>query len=149
MLQLNTKGAGQIGGVCWRRRFAASFWNHTIGFGVLTASGLALRGLLPVGAANAPWHANLCPIGVVFVAAGSWVIARIGSGAGWVQEEGGEKRHIRPGDVVLDTWHGATDKNGVSHVAVSNVKGRTASRSPRILDECLFDREHTLRRYLF
>lgn len=58
----------------------ASFWNHIIGFGVLIALGLIAGGLLPVGASAAPWHAYLGgPIGVVFVAAGSWVIARIGA----------------------------------------------------------------------
>lgn len=58
----------------------ASMWNHLIGFVALTALGLVIGGLLPAGAANAPWHAYLGgPIGVVFVAAGSWVIARIGA----------------------------------------------------------------------
>ncbi|MCO5066897.1 MAG: DMT family transporter [Rhizobiaceae bacterium] len=58
----------------------ASFWNHIVGFGVLTALGLIIGGLLPSGAAGAPWVAYLGgPIGVVFVAAGSWLIARIGA----------------------------------------------------------------------
>lgn len=58
----------------------ASFWNHIVGFVALTALGLALGGLIPPGAADAPWHAYLGgPIGVVFVAAGSWLIPRIGA----------------------------------------------------------------------
>jgi len=58
----------------------ASFWNHIVGFVALTALGLALGGLIPRGAADAPWHAYLGgPIGVVFVAAGSWLIPRIGA----------------------------------------------------------------------
>jgi len=58
----------------------ASFWNHLVGFVALTALGLALGGLIPPGAADAPWHAYLGgPIGVVFVAAGSWLIPRIGA----------------------------------------------------------------------
>ena len=58
----------------------ASFWNHLVGFIALTALGLAIGGLLPAGAADAPWHAYIGgPIGVVFVASGSWLIPRIGA----------------------------------------------------------------------
>ncbi|TCM57265.1 transporter family-2 protein [Rhizobium sp. PP-F2F-G48] len=58
----------------------ASFWNHVVGFAFLTALGLALGDLLPEGVGKVPWYDYLGgPIGVVFVAAGSWVIARIGA----------------------------------------------------------------------
>lgn len=58
----------------------ASFWNHAVGFAVLTVLGLFVGGLLPAGAGEAPWYAYLGgPIGVIFVAAGSWAIARIGA----------------------------------------------------------------------
>ncbi|KOF12573.1 membrane protein [Ensifer adhaerens] len=58
----------------------ASFWNHVVGFGALTILGLSIGGLIPAGAADAPWHAYLGgSIGVVFVAAGSWLVARIGA----------------------------------------------------------------------
>ncbi|MFP9138267.1 DMT family transporter [Devosia sp. XGJD_8] len=58
----------------------ASFWNHIIGFAILTLLGPLVGGLVPAGAADAPWHAYVGgPIGVVFVAAGSWLIARIGA----------------------------------------------------------------------
>lgn len=58
----------------------ASFWNHIVGFVVLTLLGLALGGLLPEGAADAPWYAFIGgPIGVVFIASGSWLIPRIGA----------------------------------------------------------------------
>jgi transporter family-2 protein len=58
----------------------ASFWNHLIGFAILTLLGLVIGGLIPAGAADAPWHAYVGgPIGVVFVAAGSWLIPRIGA----------------------------------------------------------------------
>jgi quercetin dioxygenase-like cupin family protein len=45
------------------------------------------------------------------------------SGVGWVQERGGPKREIRPGDVVwtppgVAHWHGATPDNALSHLAV-------------------------------
>ena len=58
----------------------ASFWNHIVGFIVLTLLGLALGGLLPPGAADAPWYAFIGgPIGVIFIASGSWLIPRIGA----------------------------------------------------------------------
>src|SRR5690606_11256716 len=58
----------------------ASFWNHAVGFAVLTILGLIIGGLWPQGALDAPWHAYLGGmIGVVFVASGSWLIARIGA----------------------------------------------------------------------
>ncbi len=45
------------------------------------------------------------------------------SGVGWVQERGGAKREIRPGDVVwtppgVAHWHGATADNAMSHLAI-------------------------------
>ncbi len=58
----------------------ASFWNHLVGLVVLVAAGAALGGLVPPGLGAAPWHAWIGgPIGVLFVAAGSWLIARIGA----------------------------------------------------------------------
>ncbi|TKT74616.1 DMT family transporter [Aquamicrobium sp. LC103] len=58
----------------------ASFWNHLVGFVALTAAGLVAGGLIPPGAFEAPWLAYFGgPIGVVFVAAGSWLIPRIGA----------------------------------------------------------------------
>ena len=58
----------------------ASFFNHLIGFVFLTALGLALGNFLVPGAASTPWWAFFGgPIGVIFVASGSWLIARIGA----------------------------------------------------------------------
>ncbi len=58
----------------------ASFWNHIVGFVVLTIIGLIFGGLIPPGAADAPWLAFVGgPIGVVFIASGSWLIPRIGA----------------------------------------------------------------------
>jgi transporter family-2 protein len=58
----------------------ASFWNHLVGFALLTLIGILFGGLLPGGALEAPLFAYLDgPIGVVFVAAGSWLIPRIGA----------------------------------------------------------------------
>lgn len=58
----------------------ASLWNHVVGFVALTLLGLVIGGLMPTGAADAPWFDYVGgPIGVVFVAAGSWLIPRIGA----------------------------------------------------------------------
>jgi quercetin dioxygenase-like cupin family protein len=57
--------------------------------------------------------------------AGQYLI--VTSGTGWVQEEGGQKREIKPGDVIwtppgVKHWHGATATNAMSHIAISNMK---------------------------
>jgi transporter family-2 protein len=58
----------------------ASFWNHAVGFVFLTALGLVLGNLILPGAGDTPWWAYLGgPVGVIFVASGSWLIARIGA----------------------------------------------------------------------
>jgi quercetin dioxygenase-like cupin family protein len=50
------------------------------------------------------------------------------SGTGWVQEEGGRKREIKPGDVVwtppgVKHWHGAAATTSMAHIAITNVVG--------------------------
>ena len=58
----------------------ASFFNHAVGFVFLTGLGLVLGNLLLPGAGDTPWWAYLGgPVGVIFVASGSWLIARIGA----------------------------------------------------------------------
>lgn len=58
----------------------SSFWNHFVGFVFLTAVGLALGGLIPANIGDMPWWIYTGgAIGVVFVAAGSWLITRIGA----------------------------------------------------------------------
>jgi len=58
----------------------SSFWNHFVGFVFLTAVGLVLGGLIPANIADMPWWIYTGgAIGVVFVAAGSWLITRIGA----------------------------------------------------------------------
>lgn len=57
----------------------ASFWNHIVGFAFLTAVALIFGGLMPNGWPDAPltaWAGGT--IGVLFVASGSWFVARIG-----------------------------------------------------------------------
>jgi len=53
--------------------------------------------------------------------AGQYLI--VTSGVGWVQERGGKKRDVKPGDVIWTPpgvvhWHGATATNAMSHLAV-------------------------------
>lgn len=68
-----------------RGALGASFWNHGVGFLALLALGAALwaaTGERPIGdgIGATPWWAWAGgPIGVLFVAAGSWLIARIGA----------------------------------------------------------------------
>ena len=58
----------------------SSFWNHIVGFVVLTVLGLVIGGLIPANIAEIPWWVfSGGAIGVVFVASGSWLITRIGA----------------------------------------------------------------------
>jgi len=45
------------------------------------------------------------------------------AGTGWIQQEGGEKQEIKPGDVIwippgVKHWHGATATTGMTHLAI-------------------------------
>jgi len=67
--------------------------------------------------ARSAWHTH--PAGQTLI---------VTSGTGWVQEEGGAKREIKPGDVIwappgVKHWHGATATNGMSHIAITNMAG--------------------------
>ncbi|MGH8263038.1 MAG: cupin domain-containing protein [Steroidobacteraceae bacterium] len=57
------------------------------------------------------WHTH--PIGQILI---------VTSGMGWVQEEGGEKREIKPGAVIwtpprVKHRHGAAATDAMSHIA--------------------------------
>jgi len=84
--------------------------------------------------ARSAWHTH--PAGQVLI---------VTSGAGWVQDEGGEKRHIKPGDVVwtppgVKHWHGATDTTRVSHIAVTNVRdAKAVDWMEKVTDEQYLD----------
>jgi len=65
--------------------------------------------------ARTAWHTH--PAGQTLI---------VTSGTGWVQESGGERRQIQPGDVVwippnVKHWHGATTTNRMSHIAITNM----------------------------
>lgn len=58
----------------------ASFWNHVVGFALLTVIGVVFGGLWAGDPWGAPWWAYLGgPIGFVFIAASSWAVLRIGA----------------------------------------------------------------------
>jgi len=84
--------------------------------------------------ARSNWHTH--PAGQVLI---------VTSGTGWVQDEGGEKRLMRPGDVIwappgVKHWHGATATNGVSHIAITNMRdGRNVEWLERVADEVYLD----------
>ena len=64
---------------------------------------------------NTAWHTH--PAGQTLI---------VTSGTGWVQEWGGERRQIQPGDVIsipanVKHWHGGTATNRMSHIAITNV----------------------------
>lgn len=70
--------------------------------------------------ARSHWHTH--PAGQTLV---------VTAGTGWVQEEGGEKVAIRPGDVVwtppgVKHWHGAAAESSMSHIAITPVRDGSA-----------------------
>src|SRR5918994_1932955 len=80
--------------------------------------------------ARSAWHTH---------PAGQYLIAT--SGTGWVQEEGSQKREIKPGDVIWTPpgakhWHGATATNAMSHIAITNmVGGRNVDWMEKVTDD--------------
>jgi quercetin dioxygenase-like cupin family protein len=80
--------------------------------------------------ARSVWHTH---------PAGQYLI--VTSGTGWVQEEGGQKREIKPGDVIwtppgVKHWHGATATNSMSHIAITNMRdGKNVDWMEHVTDE--------------
>jgi quercetin dioxygenase-like cupin family protein len=63
--------------------------------------------------ARSNWHTH--PAGQTLI---------VTSGSGWVQQEGGERIAIKPGDVIstppgVKHWHGATATSSMTHIAVT------------------------------
>ncbi len=63
--------------------------------------------------ARTAWHSH--PLGQTLI---------VTAGAGWVQQEGGEKQEIKIGDVVwtppgVKHWHGATATDRLTHIALT------------------------------
>jgi quercetin dioxygenase-like cupin family protein len=81
-------------------------------------------------AARSAWHTH--PAGQILI---------VTSGTGWIQEEGGQKREIKPGDVIwtppgVKHWHGATATNSMSHMAITNmVDGKNVDWMEQVSDD--------------
>jgi quercetin dioxygenase-like cupin family protein len=80
--------------------------------------------------ARSAWHTH--PAGQILI---------VTSGTGWVQEEGGDKREIKPGDVIwtppgVKHWHGATASSSMSHIAITNMlNGKNVDWLEKVGDE--------------
>jgi quercetin dioxygenase-like cupin family protein len=80
--------------------------------------------------ARSAWHTH--PAGQTLI---------VTSGTGWIQEWGGEKREIKPGDVVwippgVKHWHGATATNAMRHIAIQDfVDGKNVDWLEKVTDE--------------
>jgi quercetin dioxygenase-like cupin family protein len=80
--------------------------------------------------ARSAWHTH--PAGQTLV---------VTEGVGWVQEEGGAKIEIKPGDVIwtppgVKHWHGATANTSVSHIAITlGVNGANVMWLEKVTDE--------------
>ena len=71
--------------------------------------------------ARTAWHAH--PVGQTLI---------VTSGLGWIQAWGEERREIKPGDVIwippnVKHWHGASDTNAMSHIALQEVRNGSAA----------------------
>jgi quercetin dioxygenase-like cupin family protein len=64
--------------------------------------------------ARSAWHTH--PAGQTLI---------VTAGTGWIQQWGGEKLSINPGDVIwtppgVKHWHGATDTSTMTHIAIQD-----------------------------
>lgn len=79
--------------------------------------------------ARTAWHTH--PLGQTLI---------VTAGYGWLQQEGGPKEDIRPGDVVwipagVKHWHGATATTGMTHVAIAeSLDGKTVEWLEHVTD---------------
>jgi quercetin dioxygenase-like cupin family protein len=80
--------------------------------------------------ARSAWHTH--PAGQILI---------VTSGTGWMQDEGGTKREIKPGDVIwtppgVKHWHGATATTSMTHTAITNVKdGKNVEWMEKVSDD--------------
>jgi 4-carboxymuconolactone decarboxylase len=67
--------------------------------------------------ARSAWHSH--PLGQTLI---------VTAGTGWIQQAGGEKQEIKPGDVIwippgVKHWHGAAATTGMTHLAIQGAVG--------------------------
>ncbi|MBV4474785.1 (R)-mandelonitrile lyase [Pseudomonas botevensis] len=79
--------------------------------------------------ARTAWHTH--PLGQTLI---------VTAGVGYVQQEGGPRREIHPGDIVwippqVRHWHGATASSGVTHIAIAEaLDGKTVTWAEKVSD---------------
>ncbi|MGF6283206.1 (R)-mandelonitrile lyase [Pseudomonas silensiensis] len=79
--------------------------------------------------ARTAWHSH--PLGQTLI---------VTAGVGYVQQEGGPRQEIRPGDIVwipshIRHWHGATASNGMTHIAIAEAEnGKTVTWADKVSD---------------
>jgi quercetin dioxygenase-like cupin family protein len=80
--------------------------------------------------ARSAWHTH--PLGQTLI---------VTAGTGWVQQEGGEKQVIKPGDVIwtppgVKHWHGATATDRLTHIAIQeSLDGKNVEWMEKVSDE--------------
>ena len=79
--------------------------------------------------ARSAWHSH--PLGQTLV---------VTAGTGWVQEGGGAKQEIKPGDVIwtppgVKHWHGATSTAAMTHMAITEaLDGKNVDWMEKVTD---------------
>ena len=79
--------------------------------------------------ARSAWHTH--PLGQTLI---------VTAGTGWVQQEGGAKQEVKPGDVIWTSpgvkhWHGATATNGMTHIAITeSLEGKNVEWMEKVSD---------------
>jgi len=79
--------------------------------------------------ARTAWHTH--PLGQTLI---------VTAGVGYVQQEGGPRQEIRPGDIVwipphVRHWHGATATTGMTHIAITEAEdGQTVTWEEKVSD---------------
>ena len=79
--------------------------------------------------ARTAWHTH--PLGQTLI---------VTAGVGYVQQQGGPRQEIRPGDVVwipprVRHWHGATATTGMTHIAIAEAEdGKTVTWAEQVSD---------------
>lgn len=80
--------------------------------------------------ARTAWHTH--PLGQTLI---------VTSGVGYVQQEGGRRQEIRPGDSVwippnVRHWHGATATTAMTHIAIAEaLDGKAVTWAEKVSDE--------------
>jgi 4-carboxymuconolactone decarboxylase len=80
--------------------------------------------------ARSAWHTH--PLGQTLI---------VTAGTGWVQQAGGEKQEIKPGDVIwtppgVKHWHGATAIDRMTHIAIQeSLDGKNVAWMEKVSEE--------------